>query len=45
MPKCSFDKVALLGNFIEIRLRVASSPVDLLHIFRPPFLKNASGCF
>ena len=29
--------------FIEITLRHKCSPVNLLHIFRTPFLKNASG--
>ena len=33
MPKCYFDKVALLDNFIEITLWVGSSPVNLLNIF------------
>ena len=30
-------------NFIEIALRHGCSPVNLLHIFRTPFLKNTSG--
>ena len=30
-------------NFIEISLRHGCSPVNLLHIFRTPFLKNTSG--
>ena len=30
-------------NFIEISLRHGCSPVNLLHIFRAPFLKNTSG--
>ena len=30
-------------NFIEIALQHGCSPVDLLHIFRTPFLKNTSG--
>ena len=34
MPKCDFNKVAL---------RHGHSPVNLLHIFRTPFLKNTSG--
>ena len=34
MPKCDFNKVAL---------RHGRSPVNLLHIFRTPFLKNTSG--
>ena len=31
-------------NFIEIALRYGCSPVNLLHIFRTPFLKDTSGC-
>ena len=31
-----------LRNFIEIVLRYGCSPVNLLHIFRIPFLKNTS---
>ena len=38
MPKCDFNKAAL----IEIVLRHWCSPVNLLHIFRTPFLKNTS---
>ena len=30
-------------DFIEIAIRYACSPVNLLHIFRTPFLKNTSG--
>ena len=30
-------------NFIEIALWHGCSPVNLLHIFRTPFLKNSSG--
>ena len=41
MPKCDFNKFA--SNFIEIALRHGCSPVNLLHIFRAPFLKNTSG--
>ena len=41
MPKCDFNKVAF--NFVEITLRHGCSPVNLLHIFRTPFLKNTSG--
>ena len=41
MPKCDFNKVA--SKFIEIALRHGFSPVNLLHIFRTPFPKNASG--
>ena len=33
----------LLCNFTQIALRYGSFPVNLLHIFRPPFLKNTSG--
>ena len=33
----------LIFNFIEIALRHGCSPVNLLHIFRTPFLKNTSG--
>ena len=42
MPRCDFNKVALLCNFIEIALRHGCSPVNLLHIFRTPFLRNTS---
>ena len=41
MPKCDFNKVAC--NFIEITLRHGCFPVNLLHIFGTPFLKNTSG--
>ena len=34
MPKCDVNKVA------EIALRHECSPVNLLHIFRTPFLEN-----
>ena len=37
MPKRDFNKVA------EITLRHGCSPVNLLHIFRTPFIKNTSG--
>ena len=40
MPKCDFNKVAV--QFTEITLQHACSPVNLLHIFRTPFLKNSS---
>ena len=39
--KCDFNKVAL--HFIEIVLQHGYFPVNLLHIFRTPFLKNTSG--
>ena len=35
--------IKLLCNFIEIALWYGCSPVNLLHIFRTPFLKNTSG--
>ena len=35
--------IKLLCNFIEIALRHGCSRVNLLHIFRIPFLKNTSG--
>ena len=41
MPKCDFNKCHF--NFIEIALRHGCSPVNLLHNFRTPFLKNTSG--
>ena len=37
MPKCDFNRVALHT------LRHGCSPVNLLHIFKTPFLKNTSG--
>ena len=37
MSKCDFNK------FIEITLRHGYSPVNLLHIFKTPFLKDTSG--
>ena len=48
--KCSANKlcwnsvisIKLLYNFIEIALRHGFSPVNLVHIFRTPFLKNTS---
>ena len=38
MRKCDFNKAA-----IEITIRHGCFPVNLLHIFRTPFLKNTSG--
>ena len=35
--------IKLQSNFIEITLRHACSPVNLLHISRTPFYKNTSG--
>ena len=40
MLKCDFNKCHF--NFIEITLRHGCSPVNLLHNFRTPFLKNTS---
>ena len=42
MPKCDFNKVALLCNFIEITHQHGCSPVNLLRIFRTPFQQNTS---
>ena len=42
MPKCDFNKVAKLSNFIEITLRDWCSSVNLLYFFRTPFPKNTS---
>ena len=42
-PCRSVISIKLLCNFIEITLRHGCSPVNLLHIFRTPFSKNASG--
>ena len=42
-PCCSVISIKLQSNFIEIALRHGCSPVNLLHIFRTPFLKNSSG--
>ena len=39
--RCSKEK--LFCNFIEITLLHGCSPVNLLHIFRTPFIKNTSG--
>ena len=40
---CSSISIKLLCNFIEIALQHGCSPVNLLHIFRTPFLSNTSG--
>ena len=41
MPKYDFNKVAKLqSNCIEIALRHGCFPVNVLHIFRVPFLKT-----
>ena len=42
-PSRSVISIKLLCRFIEIILRHGYSPVNLLHIFRTPFLKNTSG--
>ena len=40
MPKCDFNKVT--KQLIEIALRHGCSPVNILHIFRTPFLQCTS---
>ena len=42
-PCRSANSIKFLCNFIEITLWHGCSPVNLLHIFRTPFLKNGSG--
>ena len=42
-PCRSVISIKLLCNFLEIKLRNACSPVNLLHIFRTTFTKNTSG--
>ena len=42
-PCRSTFSIKLLCNFIENAIRHGRSPVNLLHIFRTPFLKNTSG--
>ena len=42
-PSRSAISIKLLCNFIEIPVRHGYSPVNVLHIFRTPFLKNTSG--
>ena len=42
-PCRSKISIKLESNFIEITLGHGCSPVNLLHIFRAPFLKNTSG--
>ena len=41
-PCRSVITIKLQSNFIEITLRHGCYPVNLLHIFRTPFLKNSS---
>ena len=43
LPCRSVISIKLQSDFIEIVLRHGCSPVNLLHIFRIPFLKNTSG--
>ena len=44
MPECDFNKAA--NNFIEITLQQECSPVNLLYIFKTPFLNKPLGdCF
>ena len=42
-PYWSVISIKLQSNFIEITLWHGCSPVNYLHIFRTPFLKNISG--
>ena len=42
-PYRSAISIKLHSNFIEITFRHGCSPVNLLYIFRIPFLKNTSG--
>ena len=35
--------IKMLSNFTDIAFRHGCSPINLLHIFRTPFLKNTSG--
>ena len=42
-PCPSAISIKLQNSFIEITLRDGCSPVNLMHIFRTPFLKNTSG--
>ena len=42
-PCRSAIQIKFRSNIIEIALRHGCSPVNLLHIFRTPFLKNTSG--
>ena len=42
MPHCTVGAL-VQSNFIEITPRHGCSPVNLLHIFRTPFLKYTSG--
>ena len=42
-PCRSVISIKLLCNFIEITLQHGCPPVNLLHIFRAPFIKSTSG--
>ena len=42
-PRRSVISIKLPSSFIEITLRHGWSPVNLLHVFRKPFVKNTSG--
>ena len=42
-PCRSVISIKLLCNFVEITVRHECSPVNLLYIFRTPFLQNTSG--
>ena len=42
-PRRSVISIKLPSSFIEITLRHRCSPVNLLHVFRKPFVKNTSG--
>ena len=45
-PCQSVILIKLLCNFIEITLRHGCSPINLLHIFRTPFIRTPTeGCF
>ena len=42
-PCRSAISINLLCSFIEVALQHGRSPVNFMHIFRPPFYKNTSG--
>ena len=42
-PCQSVISIKFLCNFTEITLQHGCSPVNLLHVFGTPFLKNSSG--
>ena len=42
MPKCDFNSIKLLCNFIQITLWHGCSPVNLLRMFRTSFLTRSS---